>query len=562
MNLLEKAMKKLTEAKEIEVNEEDIITNPDNVEEIEETNEAKEIEVNEEDIITDPENVDEVEESKGTYLEVLESDLKEMGKEASVEELTESVDWGYFNKFKEIDDKYMPDSGEGETLASQVVTAINKLIYKWYNDGDVYDNVNSSMIGWANDLSSYANWLNKYCKPASRILDSIYGCSSDDEYEGILKALADKCLSEEYLETIKDEPKQGTIYDCDGPFEFKEDNGEDDEEYDMYESKENHGNKTTELNDNDPALKKPYESETVRDISKEMKALKNEDKEIEEAKEDKYKKYLDAAKERMGRDLTSEEISLLKAFVDIEEMEMEAEPKTEDLLKETGEWDEEDDEMASWKEDLKEQSKELASRINGEVKSVIGIDKYQGPEAVISTPNYGDITLMYDPEDDTGRSFVAKVAYLGFITGDINHLAELLNSNDIPEDEVIVENVNKASFNVMLTKFIKENYKNAKNLRINKVTKVTEGYNIEASLKLKNEQVVPVTFLAKGTITEGKTSILKIYENKVFKNMDENKNIMTMIVSNNGSLKLEKLKYNFNTKLTENKKANVYGIIK
>lgn len=424
MNLLEKAMKKLTEAKEIEVNEEDIITNPENVEEVEETNEAKEIEVDEEDIITDPENVEEVEESKGTYLEVLESDLKETEKEASAEELT------------------------------------------------------------------------------------------DEE-------------------------------------------GEDD----LEESKENHGNKTTELNDNDPALKKPYESETVKDISKEMKALKNEDKEIEDG-EDKYKKYLDAAKERMGRDLTSEEISLLKAFVDIEEMEKEAEPKTEDLLKETGEWDEEDDEMASWEEDLREQSKELASRVNGEVKSVTGIDKYQGPVAIISTPNFGDITLMYDSEDDTGRSFVAKVAHLGFITGDINHLAELLNNNDIPEDEVIVENVNKASFNVMLTKFIKENYKNAKNLRINKVTKVTEGYNIEASLKLKNEQVIPVTFLAKGTITEGKTSILKIYENKVFKNMDENKNIMTMIVSNNGSLKLEKLKYNFNTRLTESKKANVYGIIK
>lgn len=115
----------------------------------------------------------------------------------------------------------------------------------------------------------------------------------------------------------------------------------------------------------------------------------------------------------------------------------------------------------------------------------------------------------------------------------------------------------------MLTKFVKENYKNPKNLKINKVTKLKEGYKIEANLKMKDERVIPVTFLAKGTITEGKSSILKVYEeSKVFKSLDENKNMMTMIVSNNGTLKLEKLRYNFNTMLTENKKANVYGIIK
>ena len=136
--------------------------------------------------------------------------------------MTESVDWNYYDKFAEITDKYMPDQGEGETMASQIVTAINKLIYKWYNDGDVYDNVNSGMQGWANDLSDYANWLDKYCKPASRILDSIYNCSNDDEYENILKALADKCLNEKYLSTMEEKPKQGSIYDCEGQYEFEE----------------------------------------------------------------------------------------------------------------------------------------------------------------------------------------------------------------------------------------------------------------------------------------------------------------------------------------------------
>ena len=43
------------------------------------------------------------------------------------------VEWSAFDKFEPIIDKYMPDIGEGDSLASQMVTAVNKLIYKWYN---------------------------------------------------------------------------------------------------------------------------------------------------------------------------------------------------------------------------------------------------------------------------------------------------------------------------------------------------------------------------------------------------------------------------------------------
>lgn len=148
--------------------------------------------------------------------------------------LTEGVEWSSFNKFNDIVDKYMPDSGEGDTLASQIVTAVNKLVYKWYNDGDVYDNVHSGLSGWANDLSSYANWLYKYCKPAE-ILKEIYDINDGSEYEDLLMDLATKCLNVEFLNSME-KPKQGSIYNCDGPFEFKEDYGdEEDEEYDEQE---------------------------------------------------------------------------------------------------------------------------------------------------------------------------------------------------------------------------------------------------------------------------------------------------------------------------------------
>lgn len=126
--------------------------------------------------------------------------------------------WESFDKFNEIVSEYMPEYGEGETLASQTVTAVNKLIYKWYNDGDVYDNT-YFMNGWANDLSSYANWLSKYVDAGS-ILDDIQNCLFDDDYEEILWKLAEKYLNREYLGRLSNKQKQGTIYKCVGKYEW------------------------------------------------------------------------------------------------------------------------------------------------------------------------------------------------------------------------------------------------------------------------------------------------------------------------------------------------------
>lgn len=145
--------------------------------------------------------------------------------------MTESVDWGYYNKFKDITDKYMSNEGEGETMASQIVTAINKLVYKWYNDGDVFDNVHSGLEGWANDLSSYANWLYKYVDGTQDTLKEIYGMGDESDYETLLQELADEFLDEDFLAQTAKAEKQGSIYDCDGPFEFSEYNEEEEEDY-------------------------------------------------------------------------------------------------------------------------------------------------------------------------------------------------------------------------------------------------------------------------------------------------------------------------------------------
>lgn len=112
---------------------------------------------------------------------------------------------------------------------------------------------------------------------------------------------------------------------------------------------------------------------------------------------------------------------------------------TTDKLNETGEWDDNDEDMQMWLEDLRDQAKELATEVKGEVKSVTGFDAYQGPRAIVHTPKHGDIEMWYDQEDDRGLTFNCKVAHVGWINGGINQLAEILNQDTIDDNEIISE---------------------------------------------------------------------------------------------------------------------------
>lgn len=149
------------------------------------------------------------------------------------------VNWSYFNKFEEIDDKYLPIYGEGENMATQIVTAVSKLVYKWYNDGDTPDNTHY-LRGWCNDLSSYANWLYEYVPETREILDNFFNCTSNDSYEeNVLKPLCDLTKTFEFLVNYENRNLEGSIYEyCDGPFVWEEDEDKwyeyeyEDDEYD------------------------------------------------------------------------------------------------------------------------------------------------------------------------------------------------------------------------------------------------------------------------------------------------------------------------------------------
>lgn len=131
------------------------------------------------------------------------------------------MSWNDFERFT-ADEKYLPIRGEGETKASQIATALNKLVYKWFNDGDVYDNT-YHLDGWWNDLSSYANWLyENTTATAKNILLRIKRVKTENEYESLLYDLCVELSNAEYLAEQDKYPKVGSVYSCSGCFEFKE----------------------------------------------------------------------------------------------------------------------------------------------------------------------------------------------------------------------------------------------------------------------------------------------------------------------------------------------------
>ena len=129
-------------------------------------------------------------------------------------------DWDDFDIFERAVSAYMPARGEGETMASQIATAVNKLVYKWYNDGDVFDNTHY-MTGWMNDLSDYANWLYKNVPVSRSVLDQIETCYTEDDYADMLFELALFCLDMNFLGRYDKRKKTGSIYDCGGKFKYE-----------------------------------------------------------------------------------------------------------------------------------------------------------------------------------------------------------------------------------------------------------------------------------------------------------------------------------------------------
>lgn len=153
----------------------------------------------------------------------------EDGKVASMNKIEESVsngqmatnedafnDSNYFPLTREL----LPSTGDGDTKATQASTALWKLVYKWFNDGDIFDNTSGYMEGFANDISGSANWLYNNIEETRDILNRIFKIKTEDEYTAMLIDLAN--VVEAAVPRLMNEPKVGSAYNDEGPFVWEE----------------------------------------------------------------------------------------------------------------------------------------------------------------------------------------------------------------------------------------------------------------------------------------------------------------------------------------------------
>lgn len=136
-------------------------------------------------------------------------------------------EWEDFSKDFPLSDKYLPRMGDGDSKGTQASTALCKLVYKWFNDGDVFDN-RYHLSGWANDISGSANWLYYNVPECREVLKRISKCKNDDDYTNLLYDLC--AIVDPMIPELLNEPKVGDAYNEEGPFKFEERYDDEDED--------------------------------------------------------------------------------------------------------------------------------------------------------------------------------------------------------------------------------------------------------------------------------------------------------------------------------------------
>ena len=124
-------------------------------------------------------------------------------------------------------DKLVPGQGKAETLEGEMLRAINRIVYRYYNDGDKYNE------GYGTETAGPAHsFLVNAVHPLRAKMDSIMDGEklSDNEYESMLKEALGLIL--DYIEGKEGEytkNTQGEIFDYESEYE------DDDDYYDDYE---------------------------------------------------------------------------------------------------------------------------------------------------------------------------------------------------------------------------------------------------------------------------------------------------------------------------------------
>ena len=136
---------------------------------------------------------------------------------------------------KELDkyfDKLVPSQGKAGTLNGEIVRAVNRIGYRWYNDGDkVYEGYGTETAGPSMAFLTKHTEIDPQIRDAFIKLErAVTGTSTDKQYEKFLEGLFKYAVR--HVEMIPTTKSAVDMYDYDSDYEEEEENEWDDDEED------------------------------------------------------------------------------------------------------------------------------------------------------------------------------------------------------------------------------------------------------------------------------------------------------------------------------------------
>lgn len=139
----------------------------------------------------------------------------------------------------ELFEKMVPAMGKAETINGEIIRAVTRIGYRWYNDGDkFFEGYGCETVGPAlaflTDCSEIDPQIRGSFADAEKKASSGY---TDDDYEAFLQQLFE--LAVKHVETIPNKPTEVDIFDFDSNYQEEWDDDEtfdwDDEDEDGWD---------------------------------------------------------------------------------------------------------------------------------------------------------------------------------------------------------------------------------------------------------------------------------------------------------------------------------------
>ena len=136
-------------------------------------------------------------------------------------------------------DKLVPGQGASKFAEGEMIRALNRLVYRWYNDGDrFWEGYGTETAGPAHSFLVNSDQINRgEQRKLEALFDAVVGEYRDEVYEKMLNEVAELVLS--YIEGIPEDQYEELgreMFDFEP--EYEEEEEDDDDYYDDYEDED------------------------------------------------------------------------------------------------------------------------------------------------------------------------------------------------------------------------------------------------------------------------------------------------------------------------------------